>query len=166
MTFVFVRISGSNKGREEERRGEKSREHKTSQEKTRKTRQDKTRQDEARKDEARRHETRKDETRRGKARQGKARQGKTTTRKVKGRKYKTRGSNALKLGSRSYQNVGTNLSHYDVISQKQRVSPVTNVESSDVTADQGQCCFALRYWVGGFPVRQNSTNVTANNSKL
>jgi hypothetical protein len=62
--------------------------------------------------------------------------------------------------------VGINLSHYDVISQKQRVSPVTPVESSDVTVDQGECCFALRYWVGGVRVRQNSTNVTANNSKL
>jgi hypothetical protein len=82
----------------------------------------------------RRVETKRNETSRDETRQ-----------EVKRIKYNTRGSNALKLGSRSYQNVGTNLSHYDVISQKQRVSPVTYVESSDVTADQGECCFALRY---------------------
>jgi len=37
---------------------------------------------------------------------------------------------------------------------------------AQMSADQGECCFALGYWVGGVPVRQNSTNVTANNSKL
>ena len=88
MIFASVRISGSNKGTEEERREKKRTQDKPRQDKKNKTRQDETRwdeerrgtttQDEKRRDETRRDETRRDETRRDETRRDETRQDKIT----------------------------------------------------------------------------------------